>query len=237
MAFVTPLPAISWPSVLESPAIARPLIAVPSVPLPRWLVVGAVAGLLSSLCVAATFLVATRVFPDHADPRRGTRRSTESRRRAEIRRYLGTLGERYREDASLDGRDVAFYLPDRDVAVTFDARTFLALEGTDTHTVLAEHELPGAALGGRFPFETPTVTDESTGAGSETARNDSRTASNSGAAASAYAVLGLSSDAGEEAIRRAYRERIKEVHPDRGGTEAEFLEVREAYDTARRSTR
>ena len=49
---------------------------------------------------------------------------------------------------------------------------------------------------------------------------------------SAYATLGLEPGADQAAIREAYRDRIKEVHPDtEGGDEAAFREVREAYET------
>jgi len=49
--------------------------------------------------------------------------------------------------------------------------------------------------------------------------------------AEAYRRLGLDTDADEGEIRRAYRERIKEAHPDRGGDEAEFKRLTEAYET------
>lgn len=45
----------------------------------------------------------------------------------------------------------------------------------------------------------------------------------------AYRALGLDPGASEDAVRRAYRERVKEVHPDRGGDEAEFQRVTAAY--------
>lgn len=48
--------------------------------------------------------------------------------------------------------------------------------------------------------------------------------------AEAYRVLGVERDADEETVRRAYRERVKEVHPDRGGDEEEFRRVTDAYD-------
>jgi hypothetical protein len=52
--------------------------------------------------------------------------------------------------------------------------------------------------------------------------------------AEAYRVLGLDADADSEAVRRAYRERVKAVHPDReGGDEAEFKRVTEAYEVLR----
>jgi ferredoxin len=47
---------------------------------------------------------------------------------------------------------------------------------------------------------------------------------------SPFEVLGLEPDADEEAIDRAYRERVKEAHPDHGGSVEAFLAVRSAYE-------
>ena len=198
--------------------------------LPRWLYLGVAAGAVMSLCVVATFLVGGRVFFDgetDADDRdRHSERSTEAIRRAEIREYLDRIDERFVEDADVDDNRVAFFLPTRDVAVTFDARTFLALEATPTHAILAEHEMPGVALGNRLPFETPepSVDDDPTNDPDERLPP----------ADAAYRVLGLPSGADAEAVRRAYRRRVKQAHPDHGGDEEEFRRVQEAYDTARR---
>jgi len=203
--------------------------------LPRWLYLGVAAGALMSLGVVVTFLVGGRVFLDGGSDQdagsdgrtRDGGRSTEAIRRAEIREYLGRIEERFVENADVAGNRVAFFLPARDVAVTFDARTFLALEATRTHAILAEHEMPGVALGNRLPFETP---DRSFGeAGGREARSERLPP-----AEAAYEVLGLPSGADAEAIRRAYRRRVKEVHPDHGGDEEEFQRVQEAYDTAKR---
>ncbi|MFB6135184.1 MAG: J domain-containing protein [Halobacteriaceae archaeon] len=49
----------------------------------------------------------------------------------------------------------------------------------------------------------------------------------------AAGVLGVTPDASPEAVRRAYRERVKEVHPDRGGDEDDFERVRDAYERLR----
>jgi hypothetical protein len=50
-------------------------------------------------------------------------------------------------------------------------------------------------------------------------------------AAEAYRVLGLDADADSEEVRRAYRRRVKSVHPDReSGDEEEFKRVKEAYE-------
>lgn len=46
---------------------------------------------------------------------------------------------------------------------------------------------------------------------------------------SPFEVLGVDTDADQTTIRRAYRERIKEVHPDQGGSTEEFQLVRRAY--------
>ena len=198
--------------------------------LPRWLYLGVAAGAVMSLCVAVTFLVGGRVFFDgetDADDRdRHSERSTEAIRRAEIREYLDRIDERFVENADVDDNRVAFFLPTRDVAVTFDARTFLALEATPTHAILAEHEMPGVALGNRLPFETPepSVDDDPTNDPDERLPP----------ADAAYRVLGLPSGADAEAVRRAYRRRVKQAHPDHGGDEEEFRRVQEAYDTARR---
>lgn len=43
-------------------------------------------------------------------------------------------------------------------------------------------------------------------------------------------VLGIDPDASVEAIRTAYRERVKETHPDHGGDEEAFKRVRWAYE-------
>mgnify|MGYP006428282139 CR=1 FL=1 len=48
-----------------------------------------------------------------------------------------------------------------------------------------------------------------------------------------FAVLGVDRDADDKAIKRAYRRRAKETHPDRGGSEAEFKRVKDAYEAIR----
>ncbi|RCU47533.1 J domain-containing protein [Haloplanus salinus] len=50
----------------------------------------------------------------------------------------------------------------------------------------------------------------------------------------AYETLGLDTDAGEDEIRRAYRAKVKEVHPDaEGGDEDAFKRVNRAYERLR----
>jgi hypothetical protein len=47
----------------------------------------------------------------------------------------------------------------------------------------------------------------------------------------AYRTLGVSPDADEDAVKRAYREKVKEVHPDtEGGDEEAFKKVNRAYE-------
>ena len=183
--------------------------------LPSWLVGGVLLGVAGSLLVAAAFVVADRLFPGRE--RQGGRQSGESRRRAEFREYLDAIEEPYAEDHPVEGQPVAFYLPQRDVAVTFDARAYYRLERSPTHPVLVEHEMPGAMLGDRLPFETPDLEPKEDLDPLETA----------------FAELDVTPGATLEEVKRAYRRKVKEVHPDQGGDEEEFQRVREAYTTAK----
>ena len=47
---------------------------------------------------------------------------------------------------------------------------------------------------------------------------------------SPFEVLGIDSDADDAEIVRAYRRRVKEAHPDQGGSTSEFQRVRTAYE-------
>ncbi|MFB6082977.1 MAG: ferredoxin Fer [Halorientalis sp.] len=47
---------------------------------------------------------------------------------------------------------------------------------------------------------------------------------------SPFDVLGIEPDADDATIREAYRQRVKEAHPDRGGSTREFQRVKEAYE-------
>jgi hypothetical protein len=185
--------------------------------LPGWLVDGALLGVAGSLLVAVLFYAFVRYFPGRAAS--AGRKSGRSQRRDEFRASLDAIGERYTEDHVLDGQRVAFYLPDRAVAITFDARAHYRIDRPEVEVVLVEHEMRGPQLGSRLPFETPDLGT------SDEQLVDPR--------AAAFAVLGLPAGADEEAVRRAYREKVKEVHPDHGGDPEEFERVREAYTTAR----
>jgi len=183
------------------------------VDVPQWLLVGIALGVLATLLIAAAFLVGNRLFPAPDQPR-GRRVGGEERRRAEIREYLRGIDEPFDEDRTIEGQSVSFYLPERGVAITFDARAYFVLERSGVDAILVEHELPGARLGGRLPFETPGGT------------------SGDGETAVAFTTLGLEPPATDEEVKRAYRERVKEVHPDHGGDVEAFERVREAYTVA-----
>lgn len=45
-----------------------------------------------------------------------------------------------------------------------------------------------------------------------------------------YSVLGIGRNADEEEIKKAYRDKAKKHHPDRGGDEEEFKNIQKAYE-------
>lgn len=47
---------------------------------------------------------------------------------------------------------------------------------------------------------------------------------------SSFDILGIDPDADDAEIDRAYRQRVKEAHPDHGGSASEFQRVRTAYE-------
>ncbi len=51
--------------------------------------------------------------------------------------------------------------------------------------------------------------------------------------AEARTVLGVDPTADQSSIKQAYRERVKDTHPDRGGDEDEFKRVTAAYERLR----
>jgi len=194
--------------------------------LPRWLTVGLALGLLASLVVAGVFYLGGRLFPGsrRADGARGdaARVDGDAKRRAEIRSYLRAIGEPFAEDRDVEGESVAFYLPPREVAITFDARAYFRLRRAGVRVVLCEHEMPGAQLGRRLPFD---VSEPDWGPAAPDAAPDP--------VATAFDRLDLPPTATEAEVRAAYRDRVKETHPDRGGDEEAFRRVHEAYATAR----
>ena len=190
--------------------------------LPEWLVFGLLLGVAGSLFVAVLFVVANRLFPAKRQARQ-RRDGGENRRRDEIRTYLRAIDEPFAENHLVTGRTVAFYLPKRDVAITFDAGAYYRIERSQTHPVLVEHELPGSSLGKRLPFETPEVS----------VGPDPEPEPTVDPARRAFAELGLRQSASLEEVQSAYRDRVKQVHPDHGGDEEEFKRVREAYTLAK----
>lgn len=188
--------------------------------LPPWLVTGVLLGLVGTLAVAGAFLVADRLVP--GTQRRRRAHSGESKRRREFRDYLDAIEEPYAEDHIVEGQRVAFYLPRRDVAITFDPKAYYRIDRSETVAILAEHEMPGSALGSRLPFEVPDIDDAPPAAVDPVP--------------AAFAELGVPVTASGEEVKRAYRRRVKDVHPDQGGDESEFKRVREAYTLAKRHT-
>ncbi|WP_096390887.1 J domain-containing protein [Halopenitus persicus] len=202
-------------------------------PLPAWLLIGIGVGTLATGGVVVLFYFGDRLLPAGGAPAAGASVDGDARRRTEIRSYLSAIDERFREDHPVAGDPVDFYLPDREVAITFDAQQFFRLERAGIAAVLCEHELPGRGLGDRLPFDTPdasSIDDPTRGPGS----GGFGTAGDPGSdpVATAFAELELPRSTDEEAVKRAYRERVKDVHPDQGGDEEAFRRVREAYATA-----
>nr|WP_244995501.1 J domain-containing protein [Halomicroarcula pellucida] len=184
------------------------------------MVLGVLLGAGGSVLVAGLFVVADRLFPADQQARQ-VRDGGEERRRAELREYLQAIDEQFAENHFVEGQHVAFYLPKRDVAITFDARAYYRIDRSPTRPVLVEHEMPGVHLGARLPFETPEV---SLGPDPEQSADPTL---------QAFAELGLRQTATLSEVKSAYRDRVKEVHPDHGGDEEEFKRVREAYTMAK----
>nr|WP_276413945.1 DnaJ domain-containing protein [Halomicroarcula sp. XH51] len=188
--------------------------------LPDWLTMGLLLGGGFSLAVAVVFVAADRLFPTER-PARQLYDGGETKRRTELREYLRAIDEQFAENHFVEGQHVAFYLPERDVAITFDARAYYRIERSPTIPVLVEHEMPGVQLGARLPFDVPEV---DLGPDPKTQVHPT---------VQAFAELGLQQTATIDEVKSAYRRRVKEVHPDHGGDEAEFKRVREAYTTAK----
>jgi len=188
--------------------------------LPTWLVLGIAVGIIASVAVAAVFYFGDRLFPETTQYDHHRVDGT-LRRHVEIRSYLNAIGEPFVEEYELNGLEVAFYLPKRDVVITFDPRVFFGLESADTYVVLCEDEMPVANLGRRLPFEVKEPT------GTPTPPTADHTV------ATAFEELGLEAGATEDEVRNAYRSLVKDAHPDRGGSEAEFKQLQDAYTTAK----
>ena len=185
--------------------------------LPTWLLAGVALGSAASCCAAVVFVVGGRLFPT-SPVERSRRIDGTVRRRGEIRQYLVDIGERFFEDYAVAGETVAFYLPERDVAITFDAKAYFRIEEAGTYAVLCEHEMPGRGLGRRLPFDVPELDPEPTVPDP---------------ISTAFAELDLAPEASADEVKSAYRAKIKEAHPDHGGDREEFKRLQDAYATAR----
>ena len=195
---------------------------------PTWILLGIALGAIASALAAVAFYLGNRfVAPGVAAADADRANAGDERRRREIREYLTAIDERFREDHALGEVAVPFYLPEREVAITFDAHDYFRLEGEGVYTVLCEHEMPGRGLGRRLPFD---VIEPDWGP-SRPPRGTGRDP-----VAAAFAELDVDRDADADEVKRAYRERVKETHPDQGGDEESFKRVREAYATARNHT-
>ena len=185
--------------------------------LPPWLVAGILLGVVASTAIAAVFYLGARIFPDSTAT--GRKQYGSPRRHAEIRSYLSAIDEPFIEEYEQAGSSVEFYLPDRDVGITFDPGVLFALEETATHIILCEDEMPAANLGKRLPFSVP----------------EPHTKPTTDPAADAFEYLGVPENASPSEIKSAYRSQAKELHPDHGGTTEEFKQLQTAYATAKSS--
>lgn len=192
---------------------------------PRWLLVGVTAGVGAAVAVAVVFLLGHRFVP--ATESRAGSVDGSTRRRAEIGQYLARIDERYRQQATVGGEEVAFYLPEREVVITFDPQSYhrltaagasaAGIAGDDPFVILAEHEMPAHHLGQRLPFETPELTPQASAARPVEA---------------AFETLELPPDADTDRVEAAYRRQVKRAHPDQGGSREAFAELQDAYATA-----
>jgi hypothetical protein len=213
--------------------------------LPSWLVSGLLLGVAASVVVAVVFALGDRYIPDPDPDRNGGPGGGPERQRGEIRAVFEAADEPFLEDYQLGTTTVAFYLPDRDVAITFDPRAYLRLADGPTHVVLCEHEVPGATIGQRLPFDLGVDPGgRATGAGPRGGRagRRGRAGARSGPRAAAergdpvgdaFDFLDLARDADADEVQSAYREQVKDLHPDQGGSEEEFKRLQEAYSTAK----
>jgi hypothetical protein len=210
--------------------------------LPEWLVAGLAAGVGVSVIITGLFLAADRLFPA-SKTTHGATATDYDRRRWEIRVYLRSIDEAFIEGAMLADCEVAFYLPERDVAITFDPQVYYRLEPAAVKGVLVEEELPGFKIGKRLPFDTPSQ-DRAGSDEDRTESPDDQSDATSGDGDQsppahvqpAFRELGVPPSATFEDVKQAYRARVKEVHPDHNGDPEAFKRVREAYTTASKYT-
>lgn len=223
-----------------------------SLGIPEWLFIG-----LAYAAGATTLVIAAFALGDWEPPswvlrggsKTGRARSGggDWRRRGEVRRYLSAIREPFVEDKAIGGVHCAFYLTERDVAVTFDHDTYESLRSSSTYVVFCEQGMRADQLGDRLPFETPEPArgrqQTRSGSTSRDRRGRHRSRSSDGDhrrrgtrnrdVSRAFRTLGIPRDADVSTVKEAYREKVKEVHPDHGGSEDEFAAIQEAYATAK----
>jgi hypothetical protein len=102
----------------------------------------------------------------------------------------------------------------------------------DTHTRLRDNvRQAGLYLREKRRMENrPVATGESEFANARLPPADGDTDAVVAGEPPAHTILGVDRDASPEKIRAAYRERVKETHPDQGGDEAEYQRVQEARE-------
>jgi len=209
------------------------VLPAPLTALPSWLVSGLALGAAASVVIAVVFALGERYIPAPDRNDRGDRRvGGAERQRAEIRALFRAADEPFFEQYEIRGTTVDFYFPDHDVAVTFDPRAYLRLADGPTYVVLCEYEMPAATLGRRLPFDIG-VDAGARAAGSGPYGSRAGPRARADPVGDAFDVLGLGRDADTDDVQSAYREQVKELHPDQGGSEEEFKRLQEAYTTAK----
>ena len=181
--------------------------------LPSWLVHGLGIGIGATILVLIVNLIGVRYIEIRSSS--GERIDADELKHAEVRAYLQAIGEPFMERMPIDDLEVEFWLTEREMAITFDPHVYFDLIERGQAAVLLEHEVPGQHIGSRLPFDTPPL---------ETATPVSHELS------WAYETLGVEVGAEQAAIDAAYRERVLESHPDRGGDSGELADVLLAYE-------
>jgi len=196
--------------------------------LPPWVIAGVALGAVASVGVALVFYFGSRLSPPREGPGGDGSGGIGERRHAEIRAYLTAIDEQFHENHAVDGVSVPFYLPARNVAVTFDARDYFQLDDTDVYAVLCEHEMPGRGLGRRLPFDV-SEPDRTSPAGRSVPNRS---------VADAFAELGLPPSAdprrGERRLSRAGQRRPPRPWRRRRGVSAGTGGVRHGERPRRR---
>lgn len=195
-------------------SVGHLLAGVALTELPSWLLQGIGLGLLAAVMILLVNVLGIR-YLDISSGRRA-RVDEHELRRSKVRAYLQAIGEPYIEAFPLATAIVDFWLPERAVAITFDPHDFFDLEAAGVTVILLEHEVPGAAIGSRLPFDTPPL-ERTRPAGDERSW--------------ALETLGIDTESPDrDAIDRAYRERVLEAHPDRGGDADALADVILAHE-------